>query len=225
MKIKPLYAAIPLILSSQLSYAQTGLFEYGFNVDGTVSSNSAPAQVNLAGFNTTTGLGTITANIFGAGSHSFAAFFDHEIDEASNTYFNEFGSANGSPAAGLTWEIDEPGWSFGDIYTNFLANALDNLNGVPSGTPDDVSMALGWNFSLNTGELAIISFVLGQSAPTNGFYLAQTDPDSNAAIYLSTNLTITGDNNPNPVPEPTTLWLMGVGLLGAAFQSKLRKQL
>lgn len=227
MKIKQLstlLAAMPLILSSQLVNATTiGLFEYAFNIDGAVTNGAAPAGVNLASFSTATGLGTISATISGAGNHYFGAFFDHEIDEALNTYFNEFGATSGSAMAGLSWEIDEPGYFFGDIYDNFLVSALDNANGVPpSGLEDDVSMALGWNFSLNAGEQAILSFLLSETMPTGGFYLSQTDHDSSASIYLSTALKIEG-NIPG-IPEPSILWLLGVGLLGAATHSQFRKR-
>ena len=37
----------------------------------------------------------------------------------------------------------EPGFLFGDIYTNVINGTLDNTNGVPSALPDDVSFALG----------------------------------------------------------------------------------
>ena len=64
-----------------------GLFDYEFNIDGAFSQT--PAGVNLVGFNTTTGLGTITATVTGLGPHYFSLFVDHEIDEATNGYANE----------------------------------------------------------------------------------------------------------------------------------------
>src|SRR5690348_9370040 len=92
--------------------ADFGLFEYAFNVDGTISDSVVPdplpSQVNLGGFNFSTGLGTIQFSINGSGPHYFSTFYDHEIDEADNTFFNELGSNSGVPAAGQSWEIDEP---------------------------------------------------------------------------------------------------------------------
>ncbi len=160
---------------------------------------------------------TITSRSFslsfsGAGPHKAIGFVDAEIDQLANTWFNEFGAINGSLAAGQSWEIDEPGWVFGDIVTNLIAGALDNTNGVPIGGPDDVSMALGWDFSLAAGESAVASFFLSSVAPTNGFYLTQTDPDSQASVYYYSTLTIRQDGG--QAPEPSTAFLLLPALAG-----------
>ena len=213
-----LAAAGALALASHASMAVPviDLFEYAFNIDGAVSDptlgDPVPAGVNVAGFDTTTGLGTIGVSISVAGSHYVAAFLDHEIDQAINTYFNEYGATSGSPAANQSWEIDEPGFVFGDIYDNFLVGALDSTNSVPSGFEDDVSMAMGWDFSLGANQNGIVSFLLSDTAPTSGFYLTQTDPGSQASIYMSSTLDIR--STPSGVPAPATLALMALGLLG-----------
>lgn len=75
---------------------------------------------------------------------------------------------------GLSWEIDEPGFVFRDIYDNFLLGTLDNAIGSP--LPDDVSMALGWQFLLNPVEQGLLEFLLGTTPPV-GFHLRQFDPD------------------------------------------------
>ena len=193
--------------------ASIALFDYGFNLDGSVSypfaGNPIPAAIDISGFDDITGLGTIDVTITGAQTHYFAAFFDHEIDEGINTFFNEFGTALGTPAAGQSWEIDEPEEVFGDIYTNFEASDLDNSNGVPAGSEDDVSMALGWDFSLVAGETATIMLMLGVDDP-GGFSLKHTDPDSDESFYLSGTLGI----SLSPIPVPAAIWLFGSGLVG-----------
>ena len=202
--------------------AAINLFEYQYNIDGTLKgSPGAPPGVIDAGFNYGTGLGNITFSITVPGPHFVGLFLDHEIDEPSNTFFNEFGSTGGAAPAGLTWEIDEPGLVFGNIFTHFSnstagGSLLDNTSGVPSGSPNDVSMALGSNFTLLAGEKADVTFNLETVAPTSGFYLKHTDPASNASVYFSSSTVITG------VPEPATVaW--GVACL-AALTTRPRKR-
>jgi hypothetical protein len=205
MKFKSVLSAVAYVGltfgAAQSQAASITLFDYAYNVDGVVTAapGPAPAGVNGAGFNFATGLGTITYSFNTAGSHFAGLFVDHEIDEGINTFFNEVGAAVGLPAAGWSWEIDEPGFSppFGNIYANFAgsnatASRLDNTNGVPSGSANDVSMAMGWNFSLLAGESALVSFNLSTIAPTSGFYLQQYDPASNASVFFSGQGTITG---------------------------------
>jgi hypothetical protein len=137
-----------------------------------------------------------------------------------NGYFNEFGGGVGTPPSGgplatLTWEIDEPGYVFGDIYSNFAAGSLDNSNGVPDTAPDDVSMALAWGFTLNPSESASVMMRVSETAPAGAFYLVQTDPDSDASIYFTSSLTVRSSAS---VPDggSTAVLLLGVvgGLAG-----------
>jgi hypothetical protein len=189
--------------------ATIGLYDWAFYIDGTTYEYSNGDVMPTTGA-LTNGLGTLTWSTSAAGSHNFIAFFDHEIDEAINTFFNEYGDTSGSPSAGQSWEIDEPGYVFGDIYNNVLSGSLDNFNGVPLSAPDDVSMALGWDFSLNSGESALISFYLLEAIDYAPFYLIHTDPDSQYSIYFASTLEIRGDGQ--PVPEPSTLLMVGSGL-------------
>lgn len=169
-------------------------------------------------------VGTTLTFFIGAGNpgdYFVGVFLDYEIDEPINTFFNEYGDVTIiGPPAGLSWEIDEPGFVFGDIYTNFAASdetgsLLDNSNAIPSATPDDVSMALGWNFVLGATDTATIRFSVTDVQPA-GFHLAQFDPDSDYAIYLSSSLRF-NEGGPDIIPEPGTwvLLLTGLTMIGA----------
>lgn len=202
------------------------LFDYAYNVDGFLTTGPGrPAGVNDAAFDYATGLGTISFSIATPGSHFLGLFLDHEIDETINTFFNEFGTAVGTAPAGLSWEIDEPGFLFGDIHTRFEdsdpdASELDNSSGVPQGSPEDVSMALGWNFVLSAGENSTVSFHVATQAPASGFYLTQTDPQSNASVFFSSTRSAAA------VPEagPTGA-LLGLGCLAVFGADMARRRL
>ena len=196
------------------TFANVSLYDWSVNIDGVLSElglggDPVPAGMNVSGFDNLTGLGTITVTVSGPGSHFVGLFVDHEIDEAINTYFNETGATSGTPAAGQSWEIDEPGFVFGDIYTHFAASTLDNFNAVPVGSPEDVSMALGWEFSVASGFPGIVEFNLSDVAPLGGFYLMQNDPDSGGSVYFSSDFSVV------PLPGAFILVVLGLGPAGS----------
>lgn len=233
MKIKQF---LNLAVAAALTFGGVGsaqatimLFEWGINIDGTsslpFSGDPVPAAVDISLFDDITGLGSIAVTIGGVGAHTVDLYLDHEIDEATNTFFNEFGAVSGAPAVGQSWEIDEPGFAFpfGDIFDNFLASTLDNTNAVPLGSENDVAMAMGGDFTLGAGETATIEFFVSEIQPPSGFFLSHTDPDSNKTIYFSGDLNIDRDG-PVPMPEPSMLYLLGIGLVGiAANRRRSRK--
>lgn len=146
---------------------------------------------------------------------SFFGFLDIEIDEAINSAFNEFGSLVDVSGGGFadkqpdSWEIDEPGFAFGDIYANLLDGMLDNSNGVPAGQEDDVSLALGFVLgSLGAGETLRANFVISAS-DIGG--LSHTDPDSNLTYYFNGSAEILPGTS--IVPVPNSLALMALPLL------------
>jgi hypothetical protein len=214
----PLFA-----LTSSKAWGVPFLSDWAFNDNGSVYTpyDTDPADLpnyySTGGFDWDTGLGTLSVAFDSSNTYSFIAFFDHEIVQAGNTYFDEFGEVHGAPITGQSWEIDEPGWVFGDIYDHVLDGQLDNSNALPEGMEDDVSMAMGWNFSLLDGESALLSLTLSESVPV-GFYLAQHD--SAGTHYLSGSLDIS--TAPAPVPEPGTLILLGTGLAGLCIASRKR---
>ncbi|MCF6336541.1 MAG: PEP-CTERM sorting domain-containing protein [Gammaproteobacteria bacterium] len=232
--LRNLSVALTLMLSSFSTQATViDLYQWVFNINGTiyesgfypVGSESLPEP--FSGTLDTSGLGFLSTEITEAGDYSFVAMLDYEIDEVDNTFFNEYGSTGGTLAAGQTWEIDEPGWTSGDLYWNVLDAILDNSNNVPDGLNDDVSFALGWDFTLAEGQTAIIDIFMSEMLGTTGFYLAQSDAETGAGydeltnIFFWSDISITGSpsstNNTTSntsVPEPSVIVLIGIGLLG-----------
>lgn len=203
------------------AFADVALFEYLINRDGALGTTLPGGST----FDTATGLGALTLTYNTAGPHYGGLFVDHELSEALNTFFNETGATGvGAPPAGLSYEIDEPDFVSGNIYANFAANTLDNGVGTPNTVfPDDVAMALMWNFVLAAGETASIEFILSEN-PLAGFYLVHTDPDSDEAVYFGSSLTIRGTPNPTggEVPEPGSV-AVGVALAALAGRFLARR--
>ena len=108
-----------------------------------------------------TGLGTVRATFAAPGAYSFASFFDHQMNQSVNGFMDEFGAQVGTRPAGLSFQMETPN----DVYYNWfepfdsthpLQNAVkfgpaQDGTGLPLGvqTPNDQSMALGWNFTFS----------------------------------------------------------------------------
>ena len=175
--------------------------DYLTNVNGTQYYDTfSGSGLNTAGFDTTTGLGTLTLTFNpGPGNYYVDAYFNMDL---ATPFFNEYGTAVGSPSAGQTWQIDDP--IYGTIFGNAQNDTLDNTNHIPGQVDNydgscsrpncngDVSWAMGFDFSLAAGEEEVITLNLLQTQPSGGFYLVQTHPaDPNNAgptyVYFSGN--------------------------------------
>lgn len=224
MKIKSavLYLLLFVCMSASSAWGQPMLVDWAFNDSGAIFTYwdtdpvDLPDHFDTSGFDWDTGLGNLNFSFEGEGTYSFIAFFDHEIVEANNNYFNEYGEAHGTPQAGQSWEIDEPGLVFGDIYDNVMDGELDNTNAAPSGLEEDLSLAIGWDFSLLEGESAMLAIILSDSAVTSSFYLSHNDPSE--SFFLGSSLEV--NSSAAPVPEPGTIMLLAVGLLGMALHNR-----
>lgn len=160
-------------------------------------------------------------------------FLDAEWDFEQNLVSNEhaeflgLGLPVGAPlgaVAPVGWEIDEPGYVFGDIYENVaFLGTVDNTNAVPSSDPDDVSLAFRWSLaSLAPGESFSIT-IQHLTALTLG--IGHFDADSLAEFYVNGYMEV--QTNPEPptgpeVPEPSTWAMAAMGLVGIGFASRRR---
>jgi hypothetical protein len=211
----------------------TSLQSVLFNVNGTTQMDFTGA--NVGGFNTTTGLGTLTYTYNpGPGIYFFDVFFDHSLNKP---FFNEFGTVNGAPAAGQTYEIGDSFAS--NIYNDVQAGgALPDTNSLPGQASNflnscvgancngDFAAAMGFAFTLAAGQQELITLAVSHTDP-GGFTLQDThpvDPANTAALQLFlSGGAVTEPIGTKTVPEPGSLLLVGTGMLiASAF---LRKKL
>lgn len=193
--------------------APIDLADLAWNIDHTLTflGDPVPAAVQASGFDTATGLGLLSVTVRGAGPHVVVLVVDHELDQILNGFSNEFGLIQGTPATGQSWEIDRPGFPFGDIFDNVQIGQLDSTNSIPATMPDDVSLALAWHFTLQDGEVARVTFGLSTDVASSGFVLLQRDVDTQTMLAFSSALRI--EQETTTIPEPGTWLLLGSGLL------------
>jgi len=139
----------------------------------------------------------------------FLSFVDPEIDVATNTFFNEAGTVNGSLGSGPgdaipdSLEIDEPGFVFGDIFDNLLRGSLDNTNAIPATFPEDVSLALGFQLgTLLPSEQASIEILLSEDGDSIGRLNLQhfdADPNSSDVLTMSGTADVASTTSPYAV--------------------------
>jgi hypothetical protein len=235
-RILQLTLLAPLVCASA-AYASS-LQDWEINVNGTdyfPSGGSTFASVpglNSAGYNATTGQGTLTLtfNPGTAGNYFVGAYFYVPV---SVPFYNEYGAVNGSAAAGQSWQIDNPEYSetslnhgAGSIVDNLANETLSNTNLVPGSLDnylnncgangggavntacnDFVSLALGFNFSLTATQYEVLTVTLSPNNP-GGFSLEAIQPvdGANAAqsqIYYSGTAQLFNNNQPPPPPPPS----------------------
>ncbi len=225
-----------LCLNVAAAYAGTiSLQEIGINVNGTVTDTGlgtdpfSVSGVNATAFDQSTGLGTLTFtyNPGVSGSYSVDFFLDQEL---SVPFYNEYGVVNGGVPSGVSYEIGDPYAS--SIYGDFSAGTLSNTNQIPgqvdnylgscsgSDCNGDVSMALGFNFFIPTGDQAVITLT-GSTTNPGGFNLEQVHPvDPNNPT--ETDYYLTGSASIQPIvtsttPEPASIWLAGAAFAGLSL--------
>jgi len=119
-------------------------------------------------------------------------FLDADLDRETTTFFNEHGAlvnlnlppeAAPGDVAPSGWEIDEPGFLFGDIAQHLATGVLDQLNNVPASAPDDVALALRFQLGpLPAGAPVNVRCFISQ---TDIGGLRQTDRDTNTTLYFN----------------------------------------
>jgi hypothetical protein len=153
---------------------------------------------------------------------SLFGYVDAEIVETFNSFANEYGEYIGITGSGSgdinpdSWEIDEPGYVFGDIYYNLLSGSLDNSNAVPAGLEDDVSLALGFELGdILVGQTWTMMLVISES-DIGGLY--HGDAEGLAGAYVNGTVIV---DAATPVPEPSAVLMFLLGMFGMTL---LRRQ-
>jgi hypothetical protein len=218
-----LVCVLSLAAAGSAPAALIQLWEIAFRIDGVMSNptlgDPLPSAVNWTSFDRSAGLGTITIDLSGPGDHYVGVFFDHDVNGVQNR-----AEAVGAPGAGQTWEIDEPGYIFGDIYGHLQKSALDSQNAVSDANPGDASMAMGWRLHLSGEQTAELTLLLTQTEPSSpGFCLVQRDLDeSPTSVFLSGLLSVSGVSVPDPGASGLLLGLGSLAIAGCSGFLKRR---
>ena len=143
---------------------------------------------------------TLTFEPCYGGDHHVEGYFDVEIDSYLNTFLNETGTAHGTATDGV--------YGYADYYDPAFVDPEDN----PADDPDDIVWVMGWDFTLDYEQDAILTYYLSDFVPQSDFYLSQSDADTGETVYLYSTLEIR--DRVCPIPEPGTILLVGSGISG-----------
>lgn len=154
--------------------------------------------------------------LVGSSDVTWISFLDADIDADTNTFFNESATTGGTLAAGQNFEVDEPGFLFGDIIDNIFYDELDGTNAFDGASPDDVSMALSFELGLmEAGDTAWVEIMISEDGDHLGpFWITHFDTDE----YADTEITLSGRANfkgdgAKPIPEPSAALVFALGAL------------
>ena len=145
----------------------------------------------------------------------FMFLLDAEIDQETNTFFNEYGGVEGSAGLGAgdvladSWQIDEPGFAGGQLFGNLYAGVLSNSNAIPVGASNDVALALGFALGevLAGNSVGVAIEVSGRGNSLGSLRLVQRDAGGSATTVTLSGLvatlagTIFRDGNRNGSPD------------------------
>ena len=238
-----------LFCGSQAAQAgQVSLADWCFNVNGSVDASSvtdnpsnacnggtnAPlSSVDSSSFDMTlepasNNLGSVTITLSPGLNQYVALYADYDVDFATFGTADDSATTAGTLPTNWTYELDDP--NLGNLFSDFASNSLGDFNnvGTPSGPPNeccDAAWALGiGNLNVLAGGTGTVVYHISTTAPTSGFYLQQTNTDTQDSIYLSATVNITNPVNATPEPStfvPAALALMLCGGLVLARRKRI----
>jgi hypothetical protein len=224
-----------LLLSANTAFASNGgasLYDWCFNVNSDISACNDGGTTSVSGFDNT--LETVGTNslgtasfLLGPGSNQFVSFYaDYDIDFAQFGSFDDFASVHGSLPTGWSYMLADPNDQ--TLFGIFAANTLDNSNSVstpsePKFNCCDVASALSISgINVAAGGEATVTFSVSSFSPEVGFYLQQTNANTQNSIYISASVNVQNPEGP-VVPEPST-FMLGAGAVGIMLLTGKRLQ-